>query len=132
MLSENSLYNTQKEKDDFLKNSQNVIDSLIINFFGFVGLYSIGLRGPMKLYSSTEKQLTVKNIKDDNLDPSLSIRLFYELDIVPVSVIAQMTKLLSLIKQKKLTSKDLNHDVIRDLLKKVKIESFMKELHLII
>lgn len=101
-ISENSLYTDNKEKDSLLQNEEKVLDSLVINFLEFLSLFSLRNTGAFKKYDSTEGKLQVNSIDDKNYNVSLSIKLAYELDLINIDVVNRMTRLLALIKQKKL------------------------------
>lgn len=62
-LSENTLYADDAGKQTLAADKERLMDSLMINFFGFLGMYSIGTRGSlMKQYQSQEGKLIVANI----------------------------------------------------------------------
>lgn len=117
---ENSLYTTQAEKDALVAQKALLMDALLINFFGFLGLYKLSAtRGTMKSYETTEGKLMLANIDDTNHDVSLAIKLAHDANILPLTAVTPMTRLLSLIKQKKVMSADLKEDAVRSLLKLV-------------
>ena len=116
LISENSLYKTPAERDDFIKDRTRMLDTFYINFFTFIGLFSINVLAPLKKYEQTEGKLLVDNIGDANHDVSLIIKLLYDQKVLSRSVVDNMTKLLVKIKTKQLTSGDIKEDVIRKLL----------------
>jgi hypothetical protein len=119
-LQENSLYTDPASKAALLADKERVMDSLMFNFFGFLGLYKLSdTRGYMKSYETTEGKLIVHNIGDTNHDVSLSIKLAYDAGLLNLDVVNKMTRLLALIKQKRLKSEDLNETLIRALLDEI-------------
>lgn len=116
LIQENSLYKTPAERDDFIKDRTRMLDTFYINFFTFIGLFSINVLAPLKKYEQTEGKLLVDNIGDANHDVSLIIKLLYDQKVLSRSVVDNMTKLLVKIKTKQLASADIKEDVIRKLL----------------
>lgn len=116
LIQENSLYKTPAERDDFIKDRTRMLDTFYINFFTFIGLFSINVLAPLKKYEQTEGKLLVDNIGDANHDVSLIIKLLYDQKVLSRSVVDNMTKLLVKIKTKQLASGDIKEDVIRKLL----------------
>lgn len=116
LIQENSLYKTPAERDDFIKDRTRMLDTFYINFFTFIGLFSINVLAPLKKYEQTEGKLLVDNIGDANHDVSLIIKLLYDQKVLSRSVVDNMTKLLVKIKTKQLASSDIKEDAIRKLL----------------
>ena len=113
---ENSLYTNDSEKQLLLKDNEKVLDAALINFFGFLSLFTLRNTGAFKQYDSTEGKLQVDAISDNNHDVSLAIKLAYDSGLLPKMNVDKMTRLLSLIKQKKIVSgKELSEPLIRDL-----------------
>lgn len=119
-LQENSLYTNQAEKDALMADKEKIMDALMLNFFGFLGLFKLSSgRAPLKKYEQTEKSLFPTKIGDDNHDTSLVIKLAADAGLIQSTAINSMTKLLSLIKMKKIKDIDLNEDMVRDILKTI-------------
>jgi hypothetical protein len=119
-LQENSLYTDSATKNALLADKERVMDSLMFNFFGFLGLYKLSdTRGYMKSYETTEGELTIHDIGDTNHDVSLSIKLAYDAGLLNLDAVNKMTRLLIQIKQKKLKSEDLDETSIRGLLDEI-------------
>lgn len=114
-LIENSLYTNQQEKDALINDKSLLMDALIINYFGFLGLYKLSdKRGNIKNYEQTEGRLQLKNISDNNHDVSLVVKLSFEQGLITQSVANNMTKLLFLIKSKTIKGKDIDDAKLRD------------------
>ncbi|MFW9601787.1 MAG: hypothetical protein ACMV1B_05655, partial [Prevotella sp.] len=116
LIQENSLYKTPAERDDFIKDRTRMLDTFYINFFTFIGLFSINVLAPLKKYEQTEGKLLVDNIGDANHDVSLIIKLLYDQKVLSRAIVDNMTKLLVKIKTKQLSSSDIKEDIIRKLL----------------
>jgi hypothetical protein len=113
-LIENSLFADKSSKDNLLKNKTTIMDSLFFNFFGFLGLFKMNSsRGPMNNYGTNESKLMIQSISDANLDVSLSIKLAYDVGLINIDIVNRMTKLLVLIKQKKIDDKSLDENLVR-------------------
>lgn len=115
-LVENSLYTNQAEKDALIKNKQRLLDAFYLNFFGFLGMFSINQLAPLKKYEQSEGKLIVDNIGDMNHDVSLSIKLLYDQKILSRSIVDKMTKLLAKIKMKQIKSPELDENIVRQML----------------
>ena len=119
-LTENTLYADDAGKQTLAADKERLMDSLMINFFGFLGMYSIGTRGSlMKQYQSQEGKLIVANIGDANRDVSLAIKMAYDAGLIKLTVVNKMTRLLAMIKQRKLASKDIDSAQIRKFLDEI-------------
>ena len=119
-LTENTLYTNDTEKQALAADKERLMDSLMINFFGFLGMYSIGTRGSlMTQYPSQEGKLIIRNIGDVNRDVSLAVKMAYDAGLIKMTVVNKMTKLLALIKQKKLTYKNIDVAQIRKFLDEI-------------
>ncbi|HRC95237.1 MAG TPA: hypothetical protein PK317_00410 [Coprothermobacter proteolyticus] len=115
VLLENSLYTNPIERANLVADKQKLMDALLINFFGFLGLYAISdKRGQMQHYSSEEKKLIPSMIGDENKDVSLVIRLALDAGILKQTGANNMSKLLALIKQKQVKATDIDSAKIRE------------------
>lgn len=77
LLLENSLFTNQNEYDAIVKDKEKVADIFFINYFGFLSLFTIGLRGELKRYKSEESSLYPKYIDFSNKDVSLSVKMLF-------------------------------------------------------
>lgn len=119
-LRENSLYTDATSKAALASDKERLMDSLMFNFFGFLGLYNLSdSRGYMRTYETTEGKLTINDISDSNHDVSLSVKMAYDAGLITQTVVIKMTRLLALIKQKKLKGKDLDVSVVRSFLDQI-------------
>ena len=125
LILENTLYTNQQEKDQLLAQSDQVMNALIVNYFGFLGLFKLGARrGTLKNYSTDELSVRLTSITDDNQDPSLVVKLAYDVGLIRRDVVDQMTRLLAALKQKKIqTGKDLDETKVRELASLIRVDS---------
>ena len=125
VLNENSLYTNSTEKEEFLKNKEAVMNALIFNFFGFLGLFKLSDSSEyLKTYKRTEGSVMPTRIGDDNHDLSLSVKLAYDLKMINQDTFNNMTKLLALIKRNKLTGDQLDENIIRGFLDKIRYKTY--------
>lgn len=122
-LLENSLYTTQAEKDALVKNKARLMDAFYLNFFAFLGMFSINQLAPLKKYEETEGKLIVSNIGDKNHDVSLTIKLLHDENLLQRAVADRMTKLLVKIKMKQIKPAELDENIVRTLLKDMQYTS---------
>ena len=115
-LLENSLYTTQAEKDALVKNRVRLLDAFYMNFFAFLGMFSINQLAPLKKYEQSEGKLIVDNIGDKNHDVSLAIKLLYDEKIMTRTVVDNMTRLLAKIKMKQIKPNELDENIVRKML----------------
>jgi len=119
-LQENSLYSTDKEKEELLNNPNEIMDNLYINYFGTIGLFKLDSSiSSLKKYFKKDGKLQVRNITDDNNDNSLIIKLALEKDLIRSNTANKMTKLLALLKQGQLDGKDIDPVQIKELVKEI-------------
>lgn len=119
ILNESS-FNVQNLTQDKTK----LMDAFLINFFGFLSLFKLNSnQGYIKNYENTEGKLYIKNISASNHDVSHSIRLAWDARLINTNVVNEMTKLLVLIKQKKITDTTLDENLVRNLLNKIQYSS---------
>ena len=126
LLLENSLCTSQAEYDAIVKDKEKVADIFFINYFGFLSLFTIGLRGELKRYKSEESSLYPKYIDFSNKDVSLSVKMLFDARIGRGAVTARMTKLLAKIKGNMLEPKDIDNDMMKELLVDSKITTVNK------
>jgi hypothetical protein len=76
-INENSLYTSQQEKDDFLKDKKNIVNAFLYSFIGNLSLYN---KDPAKAkhYFVGDKKLQIQNITDDNNDASLILKIMHD------------------------------------------------------
>ena len=111
---ENSMFDTPAARDTLVGDGKLCTELFFINFLGFLGLYALNdSRGYMKTYGSTEKKLKINEIGDDNHDASLVIKLAVDSGVLAEAKTVQVTRLLSLIKQRTVRSKDVDSARIR-------------------
>lgn len=126
-LIENSLYTTQTEYDDFIKDKEQVANALLFNFFGFISLFAAAPRKDVKLWKTVEKQVRLDNIGDENTDVSVSVKMAYDAGMIPRSTADKFTKLLALFKQGKIVkNSDIDDDLMLDLFKLAKFDTVNK------
>ena len=126
-LIENSLYTTQSEYDDFIKDKEQVANALLFNFFGFISLFAAAPRKDVKLWKTVEKQVRLDNIGDENTDVSISVKMAYDAGMIPRSTADKFTKLLALFKQGKIVKNtDIDDDLMLDLFKLAKFDTVNK------
>lgn len=123
-LAENSLYTTAAERDALVKDKKRVMDALCFSLLGFLGCFKLGdTRAALKTYDRTEGQLRLNAIGDKNHDVSLSVKLADEAGVIPNSAAQNVTKLLYMIKSRKIRGADLDDQKVRDIVKTLKISS---------
>lgn len=121
---ENSLYTNAQERDELLKDKTKVMNALVINFLGFLSLYKLSdSRGVMKTYNSQEGRVRIQAISDTNNDVTVAIKLAFDARLLPMGVVNEMTRLLSLVKQRQVRGKDMDDEKVRDIAKKMKLQS---------
>ena len=126
-LIENSLYTTQSEYDDFIKDKEQVANALLFNFFGFISLFAAAPRKDVKMWKTVEKQVRLDNIGDENTDVSISVKMAYDAGMIPRSTADKFTKLLALFKQGKIVkNSDIDDDLMLDLFKLAKFDTVNK------
>lgn len=116
-LYENSMFTTPSARATLVADGKLCTELFFINFVSFLGLYALNdSRGYMKAYENTEKKLKIAEIADDNHDASLVIKLAVDAGVLAEAKTIQVTRLLSLIKQRTLRSKDIDSVRVRELL----------------
>ena len=126
LLLENSICKNQAEYDAIVKDKNNVADIFFINFVGFISMFKIGLRGEMKRYKAEEASLFPKYINLDNKDVSLAVKMLFDARVSHGAVTARMTKLLAKIKGNMLDPKDIDNDMMKELVIDSKITTVHK------
>lgn len=128
LLTENSLYTNDEEKSELLKDKHKLSSLLIINYFGFLSMYSAAIKDRIRKYKSEEQDINIKNISDDNLDVSLSIKLAVDGDLnIPAATVKKMTMLLRDIKSGVINkSKHIDNDLVHQLFKECKFDTTNK------
>lgn len=126
-LNEKSLYNSEDEKIKLMSDRQALSTSLLYNYFGFLALFATAVKPVIKEYKSNEKPLIMGAITDDNLDPSLSVKMMMESHYLPASVCNQLLMVLRDIRQSKIIKNtDLDKERIMELFKLCKFDTSNK------
>lgn len=116
-IQENSLYADATSRAALVSNPSKALDAFFLNYLGFLGLYAFSdSRGFMRTYETTEKELEIDKIDDGNHDVSLSIKVIRDAGVIDNSKVRALTKLLALIKTKKVRSKDIDEVKIREMI----------------
>ena len=115
-VNENSLYTSDAERKELLKDGQKVANAFWINFLGTLGLFKISSkRGTMRNHFQDDEKIGITLIGDGNKDVSLVVRLFVDAGGVRAPVATKILKLMNLIKMRKITHKNLEDDLVRQL-----------------
>lgn len=123
-LYENSMFDTPQARAALVADGKLCTELFFINYLGFLGLYALNdSRGYMKTYEQTEKKLKINEIADDNHDASLVIKLCMESGVLAEAKTVQVTKLLALIKQRTVRSKDIDGVRIRALVEQTMLHT---------
>ena len=123
-LRENSLFGGKDgvTKDQIIEDTEKIMNSLIFNFFGFLGLVQLNSKsGFLKTYQQSDKISNINSIGDENNDVALSMKLALDAGCIKQTVAVKMTKILQQIKQKKLDGETLTDDIPRSLLSDISI-----------
>lgn len=125
MLLENSLYKTPQEKDTFISDKERVMSALLLNVFGFIGIYKLShKRGLISKYPAQELKLRVNSISDENYDVSLVVKLAFDEKLIDQVTADKITRLLSAIKEKKISKgSDIDENLIRGILEHIKFDT---------
>lgn len=126
-LQENSLFGGDggTTKDQLLSNTESIMNSLVFNYFGFLGLVQLNAKsGFLKTYQSGDKISSVKDVGDDSNDVALSMKLALDAGCIKQSTAMKMTKILQQIKQKKLDGETLTDATVKSLLDEIRYATF--------
>jgi hypothetical protein len=124
-LDENTIYTTPAEKAAVLADKEKVMNLFFFNFLMFLGMFKMNDQtAGMKNYENAEGKLQIDNIGDDNHDVSVSVKLAYDSGFLLPAVTTRITKLLFLIKSKRLSGKDLDENLIRGIIADIKYKTF--------
>lgn len=124
LITENSIYTNDQEKEAFVANKQNVATAFWVNLLGMFGLFSFShKKGLMKTYFQDDGMLRLTTITDQNKDLSLLVKLYQEAGGLPIDSANKLTKLLSLIKQKAITSKNFDEAAFKEIVSDFKWQS---------
>jgi hypothetical protein len=105
-INENSLYTSQQEKDDFLKDKKKIVTAFLYSFIGNLSLYNKD-SAKAKHYFLSDKKLQIVNINDDNNDASLILKIMHdEHGFKNTNTANEMTKLLAKLKVSDVSSFD--------------------------
>jgi hypothetical protein len=97
-INENSLYTSQQEKDDFLKDKKTIVTAFLYSFIGNLSLYNKDST-KAKHYFVGDKKLQIVNITDDNNDASLILKIMHDgHGFKNTNTANEMTKLLAKLK----------------------------------
>ena len=97
------------------------MDSLFLNYFGFLGLFSLRLNKAFIEYEETEGDLWLDEINHiDNHDTSLSVKMAHDNGLLDDFIASKMLRILEDIKSKVIANKlDLQPSAIRRLLDEI-------------
>ena len=97
------------------------MDSLFLNYFGFLGLFSLRLNKAFIEYEESEGDLWLDEINHlDNHDTSLSVKMAHENGLLTDEIAEKMLRILDGIKSKQIANKrDLQPSAIRRLLDEI-------------
>lgn len=124
IINENSLYSNSAERAALVADKEKVASAFFINVLGTLGIFAItSKRAAMKTHFQEDGKLRLHAIGDANKDVSLAIKLFHEVGGIRRSVADSLTKLLVNIKQKKIDHKNLNEQLIRDLVNNIQFNA---------
>lgn len=126
-LQENSLFGGKDNttKDQLMIDNEKIMNSLIFNYFGFLGLVQLNAKsGFLKTYQQSDKISNINSIDDESNDVALSMKLALDAGCIKQPVAIKMTKILQQIKQKKLDGETLTDAVARSLLDEIKYTTF--------
>lgn len=126
-LQENSLFGGKDNttKDQMMTDNEKIMNSLIFNYFGFLGLVQLNAKsGFLKTYQQSDKITNINSIGDDSNDVALSMKLALDAGCIRQTVALKMTKILQQIKQKKLDGETLTDAMVRSLLDEIKYATF--------
>ena len=116
LLTENTLYVSNEEKQELLKDNKVIADIVFLNYIGFLALYSINLKGRIKQYRFIEGKINqAKDIEDTNTDVSVSLKLAQEAGLFTNVTLIRYTKVIQKIKQGSLKPKDITNDFLKEL-----------------
>lgn len=119
LVVENTLYDTDASKQQWLNDPQAVADAFIFNFIGILGLYKISSkRGRMKTYPKENTNVRINTIDAEDNDMANVIKFMSELGGITNETANQMTRLLAKLRQGNV---DIQDQPIRDLIAQVKI-----------
>lgn len=108
MLLENSLYTTQQERDDLIKNKTLLATHFWINFLGISILYNIDPNNAKLMHYLRSHKVQLTGITDSNSDFTLIVKLMDDAGMIPQAKATEITRFNALLKQGKLTSVDQN------------------------
>ena len=125
-ISENSLYTTQAEKNDFVANERAVMDSFFYSFIGWVSLLST-TKNPTKIkaYFRKDKKLRLNTIDDTNNDTSLIIKIMAEGGYFKTALTpTQITRFLVKARQGEID--DVDPNILRGWINEIKPAKYMR------
>ena len=125
-LKENSLFVGAGARGQLVEDIESVMNSLIFNYFGFLGLVKLNNKaGYLKTYEKSDKAVSnVNNVGDDSTDVSLSLKLALDAGALKQATVMKMNKLLLAIRQKKVTSENLDDMQVRSILDEIKYSTY--------
>ena len=125
-LKENSLFVGAGARGQLVEDIESVMNSLIFNYFGFLGLVKLNNKaGYLKTYEKSDKAVSnVNNVGDDSTDVSLSLKLALDAGAIKQATVMKMNKLLLAIRQKKVTSENLDDMQVRSILDEIKYSTY--------
>ena len=108
-LAENSLYSNDQEKVQFLSKESTVMDAFIVNFFFTLVAYNMAEnKAKFKAHFSKDLQVRIQNIKDENNDISLVVKLVNDIGAFrTATTVNEITRFLAKLKTKSIDSVDM-------------------------
>ncbi len=121
-LKENSLFVGNNARTQLVDDTESVMDSLVFNYFGYLGLVKLNNKANyLNTYQKNDKTVTnVNNIGDDSNDVSLAVKLAFDAGAIKQATVTKMIRLLQEIRQKKITSDNLDEVNIRIILDEIR------------
>lgn len=124
LILENSIYTNDQEKEAFVSNKQHVATAFWVNLLGMFGLFAFSSKkGLMKTYFQDDLYLRLTTISDQNKDLSLLVKLYYEAGGLPMDAANKLTKMLVLIKQRAITSKNFDHVLFKEIVSDMRYQT---------
>ena len=107
-LTENTFYQNEIEKQDFIQNDSDIMLALIFNYFGNIAIIDVTEnKMPIKQYFKNDKSIRINKIGDGNNNSSLSVQLAYDAQFFKTDQHVQnMTRFLAKLKTGKVDTID--------------------------
>ena len=112
---------------ELLKDRKTIATTLLINYFGFLSLYSTRPKKDVRKYRDLEQDLNLNQISEENLDVSLAIKYALDSHLIPHSTANLLTKYLKQFKHGLIRSQyDIDADTVKELFIKCRFDSVNK------